>query len=342
MAIRDMTEHSTQRTVTILALWGTPLSSVAVPLDVFSSAAHMCKTIFETEAKPPFDVRVASVDGKPIPVMGGVTVGVHCGIDDVHSSDLVLISALINAPESRAQLPKAIAWIKARHAAGSKIAGLCTGAFVLAATGLLDGKAATTHWGACRRFSAMFPKVKLLPHRLLVDESPLYTSGGSHGASDLCFYLVENILDRHTALDWSRVLVKDFRSATQSPYAVFSGNRKHTDREIASVQDFLEEGYAAPLSVATMAERAGLGKRTFERRFKAATGEPPLIYLQRLRVEAAKRILETENDSVEQITCRVGYEDSATFSRLFLRYVGLPPAAYRRKFTAPETPFEAG
>jgi transcriptional regulator GlxA family with amidase domain len=326
--------------VVILALSGAPLSSIAVPMDVFSSAALMSSKIFDTPVYSPFDVRLASVDGKSIPLAGGISIGAHSSVDEIDAADLVLISALVRTPESLKQLPRAISWLKAAYAGGSRIAGLCTGAFILAGAGLLDGKRATTHWGACRRFNALFPKVKLLPHRLIVDEAPLYTSGGSHGASDLCFYLVEKMVGPEVARRWSRVLVKEFRSAPQSPYAVFIGNRKHDDATIAAIQDYLEEGYARPLSVDAMARRAGLGKRTFERRFKAATGETPVSYLQQLRVEAAKRILEMENQGVEQITVRVGYEDSATFSRLFSRFVGIPPAAYRRKF-ASTPPFES-
>ena len=328
----DIKRMQNSTKVSIVALPGTPLSSIAVPLDVFSSAATMCRRIFDTADESPFEVRVVSADGAPVEIMGGISVGGTHDLEALDRSDLIVVTALIDNPKSRAVLPTVADRLRAAHENGSRIAGLCTGAFVLAATGLLDGKTATTHWGACRRFNSLFPKTRLLPHRLVVDEAPLYTSGGSHGASDLCFYLVEQMAGREIALKWSRVLVKDFRTAVQSPYAVYVGNRKHRDAAVIAVQDYLEEHYDEPLSIAALARRAGLGKRTFERRFKAATADSPLVYLQRLRVEAAKRMLEMDNLSVAEMTYRVGYEDPAAFSRLFQKVVGLPPAAYRRKF----------
>ena len=332
MVKRDIERKPNNTKVSIVALPGTPLSSIAVPLDVFSSAATMCKRIFDTADESPFEVRVVSADGAPVEIMGGITVGGTHDLEALDRSDLIVVTALIDNSKSRAVLPTVVDRLRAAHENGSRIAGLCTGAFVLAATGLLDGKAATTHWGACRRFNTLFPKIRLLPHRLVVDEAPIYTSGGSHGASDLCFYLVEHLVGKEIALQWSRVLVKDFRTAVQSPYAVYVGNRRHADAAVISVQDFLEEHYDKPLSVSDLAKRAGLGKRTFERRFKAATDDSPLVYLQRLRVEAAKRMLEMDNLSVAEMTYRVGYEDPSAFSRLFQKVVGIPPAAYRRKF----------
>ena len=336
MVKSDTALSSAPPKVVVLALPETPLLSIAQPMDVFGSAPTMWRNIFPDTTPRRFDVSLVSVDGRPVTTMCGLPVGVHAGIDEIERTDLVVVTAMVRGNETGQMLKSVVPWLRAQHERGSRIASLCTGAFVLAATGLLDGKNATTHWGAARRFASTFPSVRLLPHRLIVDEAPLYTSGGSLGSMDLCFYLVETLLDRETALNWSRVLVKDFRCASQSPFAVFAANRAHGDSDIIGIQDFLEEGYAEPLSITDLARRAGMSTRTFERRFKTATGESPIAYLQKLRIEAAKRMLEMKRDGVDQITIKVGYEDTATFSKLFSRHVGIPPAAYRRKFTAPE------
>ena len=310
------------------------LTSIATAMDVFSTAGVMWNRIHGIPDAPVFDVQLVSSNGKAVACNGIPSIGVHGAMTDVKDVDLIIVTALVGHHHCRQELGKIVEWLRQKHVQGSCLASFCTGAFLLAATGLLDGKTATTHWGLAARLQQMYPKVKVAPHRLIADEGTLLTSGGSHGAMDLCLHLVQRFASKKIAMQCAKVMVRDFESRFQSPYAVFLQEKNHCDAEIGAVQDYLESAYHLPCTVDDLAHRAGVGKRTFERRFKSATGISPNTYVQRLRVEAAKRILESENQTVEQITSNVGYEDPATFSRLFVKLCGVSPAVYRRKFSS--------
>lgn len=318
----------------VLVTPGTMLTSVATALDVFSTAGVMWNRIHGVPEHPIFDVQLVSSNGKPVVCNGAPFIGVHGAMSDVQDADLVVVTALVGRDHDRRELKKMVAWLQAQHAGGASLASFCTGAFLLAATGLLDGKSATTHWGLAARLQRMYPKVNVVPHRLIADEGTLFTSGGSHGAMDLCLHLVQRFASREVAIQCAKVMVRDFESRQQSPYAVFLQEKNHQDKDIGAVQDYLENAYHLPCTVDDLAQRAGIGKRTFERRFKTATCTSPRVYVQQLRIEAAKRILETDNQTVEQITSAVGYEDPAAFSKLFVKLCGVSPAVYRRKFAA--------
>ncbi|MBN2528061.1 MAG: helix-turn-helix domain-containing protein [Deltaproteobacteria bacterium] len=319
-------------TVAVLALPGTMLSAVATATDVFSTAGVMWNRIQRIPESPVFDVKLVSPDGRPVLCAGIPHIAVHGAMHDVHNADLVVITALIGNTCNIETLRDVVSWLRGQHERGGALASLCTGAFVLAATGLLDGKMATTHWGAAKRLQRMHPRVNVTPHRLLTDEGTLFTSGGSHGAMNLCLHLVERFAGREIAVQSAKVMMRDFETDSQLPYTVFLQEKDHNDNEIATIQDYMDCAYYLPVTVMDLAHRAGLGRRTFERRFKSATGCSPKSYLQNLRIEAAKRILETDNQTVEQITEAVGYGDAATFSKLFVRVCGVSPSAYRRKF----------
>ena len=320
--------------VAVLVTPGTMLTSVATAIDVFATAGVMWNRIHGIPEEPIFDVQLVSASGSAVPCNCVPAIRVHSAMADVGKVDLIVVTALVGRQHNQRDLKKMVDWLREKHRKGASLASFCTGAFLLAATGLLDGKSATTHWGMASRLQQMYPKVKVLPHRLIADEGTLFTSGGSHGAMDLCLHLVQRFASREIAMQCAKVMVRDFESRFQSPYAVFLQEKKHGDAEIGAVQDYLESAYHLPCTVEELAHRAGIGKRTFERRFKNATGISPKGYVQRLRIEAAKRILENENQSVAQITLSVGYEDPATFSRLFVKVCGVSPSVYRRKFFA--------
>ncbi len=320
--------------VVILATPGTMLTSVATGMDVFSTAGVMWNRITRVPDAPVFDVQLVSPDGRPVPCNGVPSLGVHGAMTGVKDADLVIITALVGQNHDRQQLGQIVQWLREKHESGSALASFCTGAFLLAATGLLDGKDATTHWGQARKLQRMYPRVKVTPHRLLTDDGTLFTSGGSHGAMNLCLHLVERFASREIAVQSAKVMVRDFELKSQSPFATFLRDRDHSDNEIAQAQDYLECAYHQSFQTDRLAERVGLGRRTFERRFRTATGASLREYIQSLRIEAAKRILESENHSVEQIAEAVGYTDPATFSKLFTRRCGVAPSAYRRKFAS--------
>jgi transcriptional regulator GlxA family with amidase domain len=204
---------------------------------------------------------------------------------------------------------------------------------VLAETGLLDHRAATTHWAYERLFKERYPRVKLQVHQLVTNEGDLFCAGGAHAGIDLCLYLLARFHGKDLARRTAKVLVHDLERVSQLPYASLSLGRKNGDRQIQLAQEHIEETYNEPLDMGKLAKRIGLGRRTLERNFKKATGETPLSYLQNVRIEAAKRMLEDGALGFEEITARVGYEDISSFRKLFVKRTGLSPFAYRKKFT---------
>lgn len=319
--------------VCILALPGTLLSLVSSPMDVFLAAGVLWERVQGLPQRPLFQVELVTVDGRPVPCQGGIDLPVHRAMAEVESPDLVLISPFLSG--HRDQVRPVLAWLRERHAAGAWLASVCTGAFVLAATGLLDGRTATTHWGAAEAFRRRYPRVRLCPQRLITDEGTLFCAGGAHAGVDLALYLVGRIHGREVATRCARALVVDPGRTSQDPYAVFGTQRAHGDEAVIRAQARMEAEYSEALRVEELAAATGMSQRTFERRFKAATGDTPLRYLQRVRVEAAKRLLEVEAHSTfQEITLRVGYEDAASFRRLFTRQTGLAPGHYRARFGA--------
>lgn len=218
------------------------------------------------------------------------------------------------------------------HAGGTVLASACVGAFVLAGAGLLDGRPATTHWALCELFAAQFPTVQLLPERLLVDDGDILTAGGVMAWTDLGLRLVERFQGPSRMRALARHLLLDPARREQSYYMRFSPRLNHGDALVLSVQHLLHRTYRDPVNVAAMARHAGLGGRTFLRRFRAATGQTPLAYLQNLRIARAQEALETTSAPVAQIAWSVGYRDAPAFSRLFVQRVGLTPGQFRRRF----------
>jgi transcriptional regulator GlxA family with amidase domain len=203
---------------------------------------------------------------------------------------------------------------------------------VLAETGLLDGKTATTHWGFADQFQRRYPQIKLKPERLITDEGNLFCSGGYNGGIDLSLYLVEKYCGHEVALQSSKSVIADIGRTSQAPYAIFQFQKDHRDKQILVVQEWIENNFDQNFNYNQLARHHGMSRRTFERRFKAATGDTPLTYQQRIRVEAAKRLLEDGNRSFDEITYQVGYEDSSSFRKIFLKQTSLRPREYQKKF----------
>ncbi|MBI9093174.1 MAG: helix-turn-helix domain-containing protein [Desulfobacterium sp.] len=218
------------------------------------------------------------------------------------------------------------------HKKGAQIAAMCTGTFFLAETGLLNHKTATIHWGVVNEFRQRYPEVNLIPERLITDEVDLYCCGASNACFDLSLYLIEKMAGREVALQTAKVFLCDMDRSHQSEWAVFRFQKSHKDDLVLNAQELMEASYNSLDTIEELARRIGMGKRTLERRFKAATGETPLKYLHRLRVEAAKRMMETENLTFDQITYRVGYESTSYFRRIFTQICHISPKTYRHKW----------
>jgi transcriptional regulator GlxA family with amidase domain len=209
---------------------------------------------------------------------------------------------------------------------------VCTGAFALAETGLLDGRQAATHWAFQDLFRTRYPRVDLRPQEILVDAGRLLTTGGATSFLNFALYLIERLYGSEAARASARMFLIDERKAPQGAYAIFSGQKQHGDPEVLKAQQLIEHTVTDAPTLEAIAARVSMTRRTFIRRFKAATGSTPLEYLQRVRIEAAKRQLEATRENVVQVAARVGYEDLSAFRRLFRRHTGLTPTDYRRRY----------
>ena len=318
--------------IIVLAMYQTMASTIVGPMDVFYQAGVMWNHFKGRKLTPYFDVKIVTSNGKPFKCLSGVRMLPHGTLLDVHDADLIIISSILDIEQTLKQQGEVIDWIKKQHQRGVHIATICTGAFVLAETGLLDGKTATTHWGFANQFRKRYPRVELKPERLITDEGNLFCSGGYNAGTDLSLYLVEKYCGHEVALQSSKSVISDIGRTTQAPYAIFEFQKDHHDRRILSVQQWIEDHFEQNFSYDGLARKHAMSRRTFERRFKSATGDTPLVYQQRIRVEAAKRLLENGQYSFDEITYQVGYQDSSSFRKIFSKQTGLRPSEYQKKF----------
>jgi transcriptional regulator GlxA family with amidase domain len=223
-------------------------------------------------------------------------------------------------------------WIEQQYKNGAEVASLCLGAFILASTGLLDGKKCSTHWLFANEFRTMFPNVNLVDNKIVTEQNGVYTSGGANSYWNLLLHLVEKYTNRELAILASKFFVLDIDRTTQSPFSIFKGQKIHEDEEIKKVQEFIEKNYAEKISVDELCEKFAIGRRTFERRFKKATNNSVVEYIQRVKMEAAKKQLETGRKTVTEVMFEVGYNDTKAFRELFKKITGLSPVEYRNKY----------
>lgn len=303
-------------------------------VDLLRKSAELHVHLHGGRGRPPWHVELVGESGRTARGMAGLRVHADRARDDVRSVDLVLIPAiddvdLVGAIERHRAT---IEWLKRKHRRGADLASMCTGAFLLAETGLLDERRATTHWAFHDLFCQRYPTVELMGHEMIVDEGRVMTGGGATAFMNMVMYIVEKHLGPETARVASRMFLIEQNRPSQASFAIFSPQKRHGDATVLRAQRLFESRKGPPCSIAEVAQAVALSPRTFVRRFKAATGNTPLEYLQRTRVEAAKRLLETSAASIAEIVRDVGYEDAASFRRIFTRYAGLPPLAYRRRY----------
>jgi transcriptional regulator GlxA family with amidase domain len=232
--------------------------------------------------------------------------------------------------------PSLLSWLKAQHRSGCVLASACAGIFLLAPTGLLDGRAATTHWLLAEQCKRKFPSIKFQPERLLVDEGDVVTAGGVSAWMDLTLALIGRFFGGATAIALGKYFLMDIGSRKQSYFSCFTPVLDHKDPAVLQVQHKLEKHFAMPLSIAKMAEWVHISPRTLQRRFQTATGESPIRYLQKLRLSKAQERLESSLKPLEEIVVEIGYEDLASFRKLFRRHFGLSPSRYRQRFSFPQ------
>ncbi len=320
------------KNITILALDEASATSITGPIDVFNVTGTLWNMVQGIQPSPCFNVKIVTLTGEPVTCMHGVTIEAHGSIADVTDTDLIIISSVVNIEATLSKQTEIVPWLQKQYANGAQIAAICTGVFILAATGLLDGKDATTHWGVSQEFKQLYPKVNLKPERLFTDANDIYCSGSYSSCIDLSIYLVEKFCGREIAVQTAKILLHDINRISQTPYSSFNFQRNHTDEPVLHAQRHMEKKFAKQIDIERLAKDQGMGRRTFERRFKAATGDTPNHYIQRVRVEKAKRILESEQKNLDEVSYQVGYEDSGFFRKVFVKHTGLKPGEYRMKF----------
>ncbi len=225
-----------------------------------------------------------------------------------------------------------ISWILKHRKEGAEIASICTGAFLLAASGILDGKSCSTHWSAAEDFRRLFPKIKLQTDHLITDEGGIYTNGGAYSFLNLIIYLIEKHFDRQTAIYCSKVFQIEPDRKSQSAFSIFRGQKNHDDEVVKEVQNYIEQNFREKISIEELSSRFSVGRRNFDRRFIKATGNSPTEYIQRVKVESAKKSLEISRKTVSEIMYEVGYSDQKAFREVFRRFTGMSPVEYKGRY----------
>jgi len=332
--------RSTPRHVSVIAVPEATVSTLFGIYDVMS--------VFERMDPPaagaaPFHVEIVGERVGPLALASGVTIDVHRAIDTIDATDIVIVPSVVLGPDgwTTGRYPQVIDWIRRMHERGALLCSACLGIFLLAETGLFDGHDATVHYNAAALFAATYPAVPIHPERVLMISGvreELVSSGASVAWHDLVLHLIARYAGSAAARDAARLFALQWHHEGFTPYIVFDGRVGHGDAVIESAQHWLSTHFSVVNPVEQMLKRSKLAERTFKRRFVTATGLAPIAYVQRLRIEDAKKRLERTDAPVDEISWRVGYEDPAFFRRLFKRTTSLAPAAYRKRFRIPDFP----
>ncbi len=283
--------------------------------------------------KPLFHVQLVALNKEVNLLNSAFSVHPDIQLKDVKKTDLVFIPALSGDMKKALQLNKQlIPWIVEQYKNGAEVASLCIGAFLLASTGLLNGKKCSTHWNSANEFRTMFPEVELVDGSIITEEHGIYSSGGANSYWNLLLYLVEKYTDRDTAILASKYFAIDIDRESQSAFMLFQGQKEHEDAEILKAQEFIEAHYQDKITVDQLADKFAIGRRSFERRFKKATNNTVVEYIQRVKIEAAKRSFESSRKNINEVMFDVGYTDTKAFRTIFKKITGLTPIEYRNKY----------
>jgi transcriptional regulator GlxA family with amidase domain len=282
---------------------------------------------------PIFEVHLVGLEEEVQQSTGLFSANPDCLIEDLDKTDLIIIPAIHDDPQKGYEQNKEfIPWIIEQYRAGAEVASFCVGAFFLAETGLLNGKQCATHWMHANKFKKMFPDITLVDEKIMTEEDGIYTSGGAYAFTDLLLHLIEKYAGREEAIMASKTFSLDISRKSQSDFIIFEGQKNHEDEKVIQAQKYIENHYQDEIMVGDLAEQLAVSRRTLERRFKKATHNTVTEYKQRVKVEAAKRELETSRKNVNEVMYEVGYSDTKSFRNLFKRITGLTPVEYRNKY----------
>ncbi len=309
------------------------LSSVACIVgtyEIFTTANSYWKKAGKREL---FKIELAGVSKTAEFDDGLLTVQPHTNISGISKTNLIIIPSLVRDYQKAMNGNKLlINWIEQQYKHGAEIASMCTGTFMLASAGLLDGKNCSTHWSAADTFRTMFPKVNLQADKLITDEHGIYTNGGAYSFLNLAIYLVEKYYDRQTAIYCSKVFQIEMDRQSQSAFTIFTGQKLHGDEVVQKAQAYIESKVDEKISVEDLSSRFAVGRRNFDRRFIKATGNTPVEYAQRVKIESAKKAFETSRKTINEVMYDVGYSDVKAFREVFRKITGMSPLEYRGKY----------
>lgn len=316
--------------VSILVPESSVLQAIADPQYLFSAVNQFMAV---SGKKPLFDVQLVGLK-KEVKLNDGLySVNPSQLLKDITTTDLIVIPALFgDMKDAIAQNQKLLPWINEQYNKGAEVASLCVGAFLLASTGLLNGKKCSTHWGFQNEFREMFPDVEVIDGSIITEEQRIYSSGGANSYWNLLLHLVEKYTDRQTAILASKYFAIDIDRDSQATFAMFQGQKNHNDAAIKQAQEFIEENIQEKITIDELADLVLLGRRSFERRFKVATSNSVLEYINRVKIEFAKKSFETSRKNINEVMYDVGYTDTKAFRTIFKKITGLNPIEYRNKY----------
>ncbi len=316
--------------VAILVAENAVVEAVADPRYMFTTVNDLLRA---QGKEPAFHIQMIGLRDQVKLADGLFTIRVDATPDKAIKPDLIIIPALSGDLEQAIALNEDfIPWIVFQHRMGAEVASLCLGAFLLAATGLVDGKSCSTHWQFANQFRHMFPSVNLVHDRVITEQAGIYTSGGANSYWNLLLHLVEKYTDRKMAIAASKFFVLDIDRKSQSPFTIFKGQKLHDDEAVIRAQDYIEANFTERIGIEDLCRMLGVGRRTFERRFRRATHNSVVEYIQRVKIEAAKRELETGRKTVSEVMYEVGYSDTKAFRDVFRKVTSVSPVEYRKKF----------
>lgn len=306
------------------------LSSIVGAYKIFTRANEHWKN---TGRSPLFTIQLAGISKEVDFYEGLFTVKPHINISEIKKTNLIIIPSLNHNYEKAIKPNQAlIDWTAKQYKNGAEVASICTGAFLLASSGLLDGKTCSTHWAAAESFRKMFPDVNLQTDQLITDENGIYTNGGAYSFLNLMIYLVEKYYDRQTAIFCSKVFQIEMDRNSQSEFAIFTGQKRHGDEMVKKAQDYIETNLEEKISIEYLSSKFAVGRRNFDRRFIKATGNTPIEYTQRVKIESAKKAFESTRKTINEVMYEVGYSDVKAFREVFRKITGMSPLEYKGKY----------
>lgn len=316
--------------VSILVPSGAILGSIEGPRQVLTESN---KYLESSGRQPMFSVSLVALTKETVAAGGRYKVFADSLINEVHTTDLIIIPALDgDMPKLLGLNKEFVPWIVGRHKEGAEVASLCVGAFLLASTGLITGKRCATHWMFAPYFRKMFPDVHLVEDKIITDENGIYSSGGAFSYLNLILYLIEKFAGRDVAIFMAKAFQIEIDRRSQSPFQIFQGQKDHEDEPIIKAQEFIENNFSDRISVEQLSSLIALSRRNFERRFKKATSNTAIEYIQRVKIEAAKKSLETGRRTVNEVMYDVGYSDAKAFRVTFKKITGLTPVEYKNRY----------